>query len=223
MQKKFTWSWFLVILFTISITSIIYIGCGSDDEPEETEKPVETTSTDPTEEPIVASSKPIDFDAEKKAIQEVFSEFYKAFNANDIKAVEKTWETSTNAEFAVVWVAGGENEQVPPVISWPKIKSNIEGLWQGIGTAGAKWGPTDRFSEFWIRKRKTNARELEASAKGAMCYKGQNPGLTLVYLVKKKDEWKIQEVDSMTQPAIAKRGGEPLISSYFTDPDAKAD
>ena len=199
------------------------MGCGSDDDDEVTEPTITTTSTDPDEEPIVATSAPIDYEAEKEAIQEVFSEFYKTFNDNDIREVEKTWETSTTAEFAVVWVAGGENEQVPPVIGWAKIKSNIEGLWKGIGTSGAKWGPTDRLSEFWIRKRKSNARELEASAKGFMCYKGQNPGITLVYFIKKKDEWKIQEIDSMTQPAITKRGGEPLISSYFTDPDTKAD
>lgn len=224
MQQKHIW--ILLILFSISLISISFIGCGSDEDTKDTETPIDATSTDPTDEPVIASSTPIDYDTEKQAIQEVFSRFYRAFNNKDMQEIIQTWDTSTSAEFAVVWVAGGFNEQVGPIEGWSNIKSKIEeGLWTGVGTAGQKWGPTDRLSQFWIRKRKSNSRELEASARGAMCFKPGGPGTTLVYLIKKSDQWMIQGIDSMTQPALASRSeqGIPkaLIGNYFTDPDAK--
>ncbi|MCE2400025.1 hypothetical protein J4G08_03960 [Candidatus Poribacteria bacterium] len=213
----------LFILFTIGILITHIVGCGSDDDtPAE---PTETSSTEEsTEEVVIASSKPIDYDAEKQAIQEVFSTFYLAFNNRDMPELKKTWHATTAAEFAVVWVAGGFNEQVGPTVSWANVEATIQqGLWVGQGTAGQKWGNTNRLSEFWIRRKKTGSRELEASARGLNCFRPGAPGTTLVYLVKKNDKWLIEQIDSMTQPSLASRRGKPLISKYFTDPDAKAE
>lgn len=210
----------LLILFTIGIIITHLAGCGSDDENETAEKPTETSSTaESTEEVVIASSKPIDYETEKQAIQEVFSKFYRAFNDNKMTEIKKTWDATTRAEFAAVWVAGGFNEQVGPSVSWTNVESTIKALWTGQGTAGQKWGNTDRLSEFWIRRKRTALRDLEASAKANTCFK---PGATLVYLVKKNDKWLIQQIDSITQQSLPSRGnGKPLISNYFTDPDAK--
>ncbi|MCY3549803.1 MAG: cohesin domain-containing protein, partial [Candidatus Poribacteria bacterium] len=45
------------------------------------------------EESAVAARPPIDFDAEKAAIQELYSAFYEAFNDNDIGAIGETFDT----------------------------------------------------------------------------------------------------------------------------------
>lgn len=164
----------------------------------------------------IATSKPIDYDAEKKAIQQVYSEFYRAFNDKNMRDLRKTWYANTGSEFAVVWVVGGFNEQVGPSNSWANVRTTIESLWSGQGTSDKKWGNNDRLSEFWIRKKKTNAKEIEASAKGYNCFRPGAPGETLVYLVKQKDKWLIQQIDSVAQASLPSRRGQPLISKYFT-------
>ena len=144
------------------------------------------------EKPVVASRLPIDFAAEKAEIQAVFSAFYEAFNNEDIKGIQGTFDTSS-IKFGTVFAG---NEPVPIAIGWNNVKTNIQGLWIGIGTAGAKWGTTDQLSKFWIRYKGS---KLEASALGLNCYKGAYPGETHLYFVKGRDGWIIQELDSITQ------------------------
>ena len=147
----------------------------------------------PPEVPTVASRPPIDFEAEKKGIQDIYTEFYKAFNDFDIKAVQKTFESSSII-FGTIFAG---NEPVPLAVGWNDVKTNILGLWEGIGTKGNKWGQNDRLSTFWIRYKGS---KLEASAIGYNCYKGAFPGETHLYLVKdSKDGWRIHELDSITQ------------------------
>ena len=190
MQLRLTW--LVLVLFAVGIMSIGIVGCGTDEE-EAPAKPTESTSTEPAGEPVVASRPPIDFDAEKQAIQEVYTEFYNAFNDFDIKAVQQTFD-SANIVFGTIFAG---NEPVPLAVGWNDVKTNILGLWEGIGTKGNKWGQNDRLKEFWIRYKGS---KLEASAIGINCYKGQYPGETHLYLLKDpKDGWKIHELDSITE------------------------
>ena len=145
------------------------------------------------EEVRVASRPEIDWDVETKAIQQVYTDFYTAFNDNDVKAIQETFESS-KIIFGTIFAG---NEPVPLAVGWNDVKTNILGLWQGIGTKGAKWGQNSTLSTIWIRYKGS---KLEASAIGYNCYKGQYPGETHLYLMKHpKDGWKIHELDSITQ------------------------
>ena len=166
----------------------------------------------PAEEPAVATRPPIDFDAEKQAIQEVYTEFYNAFNDFDIKAVQKTFD-SANIIFGTIFAG---NEPVPLAVGWNDVKTNILGLWEGIGTKGNKWGQNSNLSKVWIRYKGSS---LEACALGYNCYKGTYPGETHIYLVKKEGEWLINQLDSVTQNNLAIFGldnaAEPRIEKFF--------
>ncbi len=193
MQSRLTW--LMIALFAVGVMSIGIMGCGGDSDEGSAEKSTESSSTESssTSEPVVAARPPIDFAAEKAAIQAVYTEFYKAFNDNDIKAIQDTFDSSS-IKFGTVFAG---NEPVPVAIGWNNVKTNIEGLWIGIGTKGSRWGQNDTLSKFWIRYKGS---KLEASALGLNCYKGAYPGETHLYLVKdNKRGWIIQEVDSITQ------------------------
>ena len=185
--------WLVFALFAVSIMSIGIVGCGSDSEEGSAEKPKESSSSASTSgESAVAARPPIDFAAEKAEIQAVYSAFYIAFNDNDIKAIAKTFDTSS-IKFGTVFAG---NEPVPVALGWNNVKVGINGLWIGIGTKGSKWGPNDQLSKVWIRYKGS---KLEASALGINCYKGAFPGETHLYFQKGKDGWRIQELDSITQ------------------------
>ena len=192
MQLRLTW--LVLVIFTIGIMSIGIVGCGSDTEEEAPQTPTTSPSTDGTaEEPAVASRPEIDWDVETKAIQQVYTDFYTAFNDNDVKAIQETFDSS-KIIFGTIFAG---NEPVPLAVGWNDVKTNILGLWQGIGTKGAKWGQNSTLSTIWIRYKGS---KLEASAIGYNCYKGQYPGETHLYLMKHpKDGWKIHELDSITQ------------------------
>ena len=167
----------------------------------------------PEEVPVNASSRPlIDYAAEKKAIQEVYNAFYKAFNDFDIGAVQDTFD-SGNVEFGTIFAG---NEPVPVATGWHNIKVNILGLWNGIGTKGNKWGQNSNLSKVWIRYKGSS---LEACALGYNCYKGTYPGETHIYLVKENGEWLINQLDSVTQQNIAIFGldnaANPRIEKFF--------
>ena len=190
MQLRLTW--LVLVVFAVGIMSIGIVGCGTDEE-EAPEKPTESTSTGGADEPVVAARAPIDFDAETKAIQAVYTEFYNAFNDFDIKAIGETFETG-KIVFGTIFAG---NEPVPLAAGWNDVKINILGLWNGIGTKGHKWGQNSNLSAFWIRYKGS---KLEASAIGINCYKGSFPGETHLYLMKdSKDGWKIHELDSITE------------------------
>lgn len=163
------------------------------------------------EKSAVAARPPIDFDAEKAAIQELYSAFYKAFNDNDIGAVGETFDTRT-IEFGTIFAG---NEPVPVATGWNDVKTNILGLWNGIGTKGAKWGQNDKLSDFWIRYKGS---KLEAAAIGYNCYKGSFPGETHLYLLKDDKGWKIYELDSSTENNLGIFGfhkGKPRIQKFI--------
>ena len=171
----------------------------------------EEVPVNPTEEPVVASRPPIDFEAEKAAIQELYTEFYNAFNDFDIKAVGETFDTSTIA-FGTIFAG---NEPVPIATGWNDVKTNILGLWNGIGTKGNKWGLNDRLTDFWIRYKGS---KLEAAAIGYNCYKGSFPGETHLYLIKDAKGWKIYELDSSTENNLGIFGfhkGKPRIEKFI--------
>ena len=173
--------------------------------------PVDTVNTD---EPAIAAKPPIDFAAEKAAIQAVYSAFYKAFNDNDLKAIAETFRTN-DGKVAFGTVFAG-NEPVPIAFGWRNVEIAIEGLWIGIGTKGAKWGRDDKLTDFWIRD---NGKNLEAAAIGYNCYKGSFPGETHLYLVKnEKDGWQIHELDSVTENNLRIFGfhtGHPRIKQFI--------
>ena len=216
--------WLVIALFAVGIMSIGIVGCGGDSEDEgSAEKSTESSSSSSStaDEPAVAQRPPIDFAVEKAAIQAVYSDFYKAFNDNDIKAIAETFDTGS-IQFGTIFAG---NEPVPVAIGWNNVKVGIQGLWIGIGTKGSKWGRDDKLSKVWIRYKGS---KLEASALGLNCYKGAYPGETHVYLVKDaKKGWLIQELDSITQNNLQIFGldetAKPRIEKFFakssTDPD----
>lgn len=199
----------LIALFAVGIMSVGIVGCGSDDTEETAESPTATpAATSSADEGPIVASRPIDFEAEKAAIQEVFTAFYEAFNDNDIKAIAETFDTGSIV-FGTIFAG---NEPVPVAAGWNNVKIGIEGLWIGIGTKGAKWGTSPQLTDFWIRRK-------EASAVGYNCYKGAFPGETHLYLVKKEDEWLIQQLDSVTQNNLtifSWKKADPRIDKFFS-------
>lgn len=216
--------WLVIALFAVGIMSIGVVGCGGDSEEEPAEKSTESSSSTSSDEVVVAARPPIDFAAEIAEIQAVYSEFYAAFNDNDIKDIGETFQTG-DAKVAFGTIFAG-NEPVPIAFGWTNVKVAIEGLWIGIGTAGAKWGPNNQLTDYWIRYKGS---KLEASAIGYNCYKGAFPGETHLYLVKDaKDGWKIHELDSSTENNLGIFGfhkGKPRLKeagSFFSTEADKA-
>ena len=209
MQSRLTWLVFAIL--AVGIMGIGIVGCGSDTEEESAEKPTESSSTESSGEIVVAARPPIDFDAEKAAIQEVYSAFYEAFNDEDIPGIRETFETSTIV-FGTIFAG---NEPVPLAFGWPNVKENIETLWGGIGTKGAKWGRDDKLTDFWIGYKGS---KIEAAAIGYNCYKGSFPGETHLYFVKDNKGWKIHELDSSTENNLGIFGfhkGKPRIQEFI--------
>ena len=206
-------------LLAICIISIGMLSCGGDDGPTD-----RTPTTDPSEPIVVATAEPIDFEAEKSEIQQVYSAFYSAFNRRKMADIRNIWkEHAVHAQFRVAWVAGGFVEPVGPTAGWPQMESTIEGLWEGPGTRGQNWTGSNRFSQFWIRRAKFDPNTLEASARASASYRSQGSGVTYAYLIKNEHEdWQLQQIDSVTGNVINMGRGDPEISKYFTDESAKA-
>ena len=205
------------VLDLVLIAQHLDVVSGNERETEVKVLPVNMMDT-----PVVAARPPIDFAAEKAAIQEVYSAFYTAFNDNDLKAIGETFRTNdSKVAFGTIFAG---NEPVPIAFGWTNVKVAIEGLWIGIGTKGSKWGQNDQLTDFWIRYKGS---KIEASAIGYNCYKGAFPGETHLYLVKEaKDGWKIHELDSCTENNLVLFGfheGEPRLKEagrfFTTDAD----
>ena len=166
----------------------------------------------PEEIAVTLTGVPIDFAAEKAAIQKVYSAFYKAFNDEDIKGIQETLDTSSIV-FGTIFPG---KVPLPLAAGWGDAKGYIQGLWISIGTKGAKWGQNDMLADFWIRK----GNIWEAAAIGYNCYKGPFPGETQLYLVKdEKDGWKIHELDSITESNLGIFGfhkGNPRLKKFIT-------
>ena len=206
-------------LLAICIISMGMLSCGSNDD-DLTYKPI--TPTDPSEPIVVATLDPIDFEAEKKEIQGVYSAFYSAFNRRKISDIRKLWKDHPlHAEFRTAWVMAGEVESVGPITGWSQIKSAIESLWSAPDTAGDSWVGNNQFRQFWIRRTKADPNSLEASARTFASFKHQSFGITSAYLIKNEHEnWHLQQIDSVTGDVLNKGRGAPEISRYFTDESA---
>ena len=207
-------------LFAICIISIGMLSCGSDEEPTD-----RTSTTDPSDPIVVATAEPIDFEAEKRGINQVYGAFYSAFNRRKVSDIDELWKDHpVNAQFGVAWVAGGFVEPTGPIQGLSDIKAHIQGLWTGQGTMNQNWTGSNRFSQFWIRRSKSDPNTLEASARASASYRSQQgSGITYAYLIKNEHEnWKLQQLQSVTQHAINLGRRNPEISKYFTDESAKA-
>ncbi len=173
----------------------------------------------------VASSE-IDYEAEKAAIQQVYSEFYKAFNDRDMNSIKNLMYTGIDIEFGVYVLEDGV---IAPYHSsnWITIRSMLECLWSevpcGESMFNVFWGPNPTLSEFYIRPKNVNAPWDEASAKGFNSGDGNvnKPGETYVYFVKINDEWEIYQLASLATE-VAPRFNEPPIDRYFSDAKYKA-
>ncbi|MBI1927136.1 hypothetical protein HYR99_23200 [Candidatus Poribacteria bacterium] len=199
-------SFLLLLLLAMSVVSLGIIGCGGDEEEkkETTTKP--TSATEPADDEV--ANKPIDFAAEKAALQKVWSDFVNGFNTFDMKNVEHLWAQKTTDQFHFII---GEKEQ-SGWEGWAGISVGMKGLWEGIGTKGTRWSGST-LNTFYIRRN-------EASAKGPNAYQS-GPGITYVYFVKVKDAWLISQVDTVANNNLAFRN-KPLIPRYFEDEKDKA-
>ena len=137
MQLRLTW--LVLVLFAVGIMSIGIVGCGGDTEEESAEKPTESSSSTTSEEPAVAARPPIDFAAEKAAIQAVYSEFYKAFNDERSQSHSGTPFGRVTAKVAFGTIFAG-NEPVPIAFGWANIKVAIPGLWERHRHKGCEMG-----------------------------------------------------------------------------------
>lgn len=184
----------------------------------------------------VASSE-IDYEAEKAAIQQVYSEFYKAFNDRDMNSIKKIMYTGFDMEFGVYVTEGfggcHEEEVRYHASNWITIRGILEGFWSGVAPVCLAapeyprpvWGPNPTLSEFYIRPKNVNAPWDEASAKGfnfvGVNFDIDKLGETYVYFVKINGEWEIYQLVSLA-PDIVPRYKQPPIDRYFSDAKYKA-
>ena len=222
-------------LLIYSAIMVFVISCGGDEDdasfinayPPDNSTDGGVTNRTPTtdsSEPIVdATAEPIDFEAEKSEIQQVYSAFYSAFNSRKLVDIQNLWkEHPDHAQFRVAWVTGGFVEPVGPTAGWPQIESTIVSLWFAQDTARHNWTGSNRFSQFWIRRAKSDPNTLEASARASASYRTQSSGITYAYLIKNEHEdWQLQQIDSVTGHVVDMGHGDPEISKYFTDESAK--
>ena len=137
----------------------------------------------------VAAPRQLDFEAEKQAIQQVYSAFIKAYVAEDMPALRETLDTSTGIEWGT--------DTTGNVYEWHNIRTYIQTNWDQSDCQGeSDWELID----FYIRPANVSAPWVEASAKGPMFY--YDPGshncynaLGRFYLIKKSDEWRIHQID----------------------------
>ena len=147
----------------------------------------------PEEEVVVRE---IDFEAEKRAIQQVYRAFISAYIREDMAALLQTLDISTGIEWGTS-VTGN-------VYGWHNIRTYIRANWERSDCEGdLNWELID----FYIRPENVRASWAEASAKGPMFY--YSPGsdncfdtIGRFYFTKKSGVWRIHQIDG---------------SKYFTD------
>ena len=141
--------------------------------------------------------KQIDFEAEKQAIQQVYSAFIRAFIEEDMTALRETLDISGSIEFGT-YITG-------VVYGWNDVKIYIQGRWEELDCQGdLNWELID----FYMRPENVSVPWVEASAKGPMFY--YTPDLPAkcfnaigrFYFTKKSGQWRIHQIDG---------------SKYFTD------
>ena len=151
----------------------------------------------PEEEVVV---KQIDFEAEKQAIQQVYSAFIKAYDEKDMTALRETFDTSQGLEFGT-YITG-------VVYGWNDIKIYIQGRWEEFLLVDCQGDPNWELTDFYIRPENVRVPWTEASAKGPTFYYTPDlPARCFIdlgrfYFTKKSGQWRIQQIDG---------------SKYFTD------
>ena len=147
----------------------------------------------PEEEVVV---KRIDFEAEKQAIQQVYSAFIKAYAAEDMTALQETLDITQSIEYGTT---------TGIVYGWNDVKIYIQGRWEELDCQG---DPNWELIDFYMRPENVSVPWVEASAKGPMFYytpdlpsKCYN-ALGRFYFSKKSGQWRIHQIDG---------------SKYFTD------
>ena len=139
----------------------------------------------------------IDFEAEKRAIQEVYSAFIKAYLAEDMTALLNTLDIAHGFEWGT-YITG-------IVYGWNDVKIYIQGRWEELDCQG---NPNWELTDFYIRPENVSASWAEASAKGPMLYYTPDlpaecfNALGRFYFTKKSGKWRIHQIDG---------------SKYFTD------
>jgi len=147
----------------------------------------------PEEEVVV---KRIDFEAEKQAIQQVYSAFIKAYAAEDMTALQETLDITQSIEYGTT---------TGIVYGWNDVKIYIQGRWEELDCQG---DPNWELIDFYMRPENVSVPWVEASAKGPMFYytpdlpsKCYN-ALGRFYFSRKSGQWRIHQIDG---------------SKYFTD------
>ena len=141
----------------------------------------------------------IDFEAEKQAIQEVYSAFIKVYVAEDMTALQETLDISTGIEWGT--------DTTGIVYGWNNVRTYIQANWLISPCEG---DPNWELTDFYIRPQNVSVPWTEASVKGPMFYYlvdklGVDACYTEIgrfYLTKKSGEWRIHQIDG---------------SKYFTD------
>ncbi len=147
----------------------------------------------------------IDFEAEKRAIQQVYRAFIRAYVEEDMTALLETLDISTGIEWGT--------DTTGNVYGWNNVRTYIQVNWS-IGDC--EGDPNAELTDFYIRPQNVRVPWTEASAKGPTFY--YEPDAVLAdgacyteigrfYFTKKSGVWRIHQIDG---------------SKYFTDLKYKA-
>ena len=156
----------------------------------------------PEEEVVV---KQIDFEAEKQAIQQVYSAFIKAYLEKDMTALRETLDTSQGFEWGT-YITG-------IVYGWNDVKIYVQARWEELLLVDCQGDPNWELVDFYIRPENVRVSWVEASAKGPMFYYTPDfhsecfDALGRFYFTKKSGQWRIHQIDG---------------SKYFADAEYKA-
>lgn len=138
------------------------------------------------------ATKQIDFEAEKRAIQEVYSAFIKAFDEEDIRDLTKTFD---KAYRRVRVQFGTPRAHFEPIVGWNNVKTNILACWDIFGCRAIG---NAELTDFYLRPKNVSAPWAEATAKGPtpVC---SGEGCTIVigyiYFTKRTGKWLIRQVN----------------------------
>ena len=211
MRRKRSFGTGIALLLSITV-SVCFLSCGDVDldiDQEQTEEPLKFiefvlfptapyidksyVEKVPEDEVVVRD---LDFEAEKQAIQQVYSAFIKAHIEENMTALQETLDISGSIEYGTT---------TGIVYGWNDVKIYIQGRWEELDCQG---DPNWELIDFYIRPENVSAPWVEASAKGPMFYYTPDlpaecyNALGRFYFTKKSGGWRIHQIDG---------------SKYFTD------
>lgn len=209
----------MTVLLTIAV-SVCLLSCGDVDldiDQEQTEEPlrfiefvlfptapyVDKSYVEKVPEEEVAVRQ-IDFEAEKQAIQQVYTAFIKAYVEEDMTALIETLDISTGIEWGT--------DTTGIVYGWNNVRTYIQTNWSISDCEG---DPNWKLIDFYIRSENVSTPWAAASAKGQMFYYPADAvlvdacsnALGRFYFTKKSGKWRIHQIDG---------------SKYFVDNQYKA-